>query len=67
MSNLLPQQRLLLELIIKSGDVTVPKKDDGTMLFRTLNECAALRLVSIQSSDADHNIVTVTGAGRKAV
>jgi len=67
MPDLLPQQHLLLELIIKSGDVRLPKKDDGTMLFRTLNECADLRWVSIQSSDTDHNVVTVTDAGRKAV
>jgi hypothetical protein len=67
MNNILPQQRLLLELIIKSGDVTVPKKDNGTMLFRTLNECAQLSWVNILPSDSDHNIATVTSAGRKVV
>ena len=67
MSDILPQQRLLLELIIKSGDVTVPKKDNGTMLFRTLNECADLRWVTIAPADSDHNTATVTSAGRNAV
>jgi len=67
MSELLPQQHLLLELIIKSGDVTIPKEDDGTMLFRTLKECADLRWVSVMPSGNDMQTATVTNLGRKAI
>lgn len=66
MSDILPQQRLLLELIMMSGDVTVPKKDDGTMIYRTLAECKGLGWVSVISSNADNNTATVTAKGRKA-
>ncbi|PHS78130.1 MAG: hypothetical protein COB59_08705 [Rhodospirillaceae bacterium] len=67
MSDLLPQQHLLLELILMSGDISVPKKDDGSVLFRTLKECEGLRLVTITPSGDDHNTAMVTRLGRKAL
>ena len=67
MADLLPQQRLLLELIMMSGDVTVPKKDDGSMLYRTLKECQKLRWVSVVPAGEDAELATVTHLGRKAV
>lgn len=67
MSDLLPQQHLLLELLQMSGDISVPKKDDGSVLYRTLKECEALRLVSMAPSGNDHNTAMVTRLGRKSL
>ncbi|PCI42054.1 MAG: hypothetical protein COB46_01645 [Rhodospirillaceae bacterium] len=67
MSDLLPQQHLLLELIQMSGDISVPKRDDGSVLFRTLKECEDLRLVAVTPDGDDHNTATVTLRGRKAL
>jgi hypothetical protein len=37
---MLPQQRLLLELLTMSGDIAVPMEAKGTILWRTIDECA---------------------------
>ena len=67
MSDILPQQQLLLELIMMSGDVTVPKNDDGTMIYRTLKECSGFGWVSVLPGKSNSDIATVTAEGRKAI
>lgn len=36
---LLPQQQLVLELLRTSGDIAVMQSAEGTILWRTLQEC----------------------------
>ena len=67
MADLLPQQRLLLELIQMSGDISVPKNDDGSVMYRTLKECESFKLISLTPDGDDHNTAMVTNAGRKAL
>lgn len=66
MSNVLPQQRLLLELIQMSGDIAVPVEDDGTVLFRTLQECKANGWITLSLFGAGFNKAHITDTGRKA-
>ena len=66
MTNILPQQRLLLELILMSGDIAVPSEDNGTMLFRTLEECKASGWLTLSLFGAGFNKAHITDAGRIA-
>jgi hypothetical protein len=66
MSAVLPQQRLLLELILFSGDVAVPTEDDGTVLFKTLEECKRKGWITLSLFGAGFNKVHITEAGRVA-
>ncbi|MEG3618425.1 hypothetical protein V5T82_08175 [Magnetovibrio sp. PR-2] len=67
MPEILHQQRLLLELLIKSGDIGVPDVDDGTLLFRTLQECIDHGWITMGHFGAGVDIVKITDAGRAAV
>lgn len=66
MSDILPQQRLLLELILMSGDIAVPLEDNGTVLFRTLEECKSNGWVTLSMFGAGFNKAHITNTGRKA-
>lgn len=66
MSNILPQQRLLLELIIMAGDIAVPSEDNGTMLFRTLEECKSNGWITLSLFGAGFNKAHITDSGRIA-
>ena len=66
MADVLPQQRLLLELIIMAGDIAVPSEDNGTMLWRTLEECKANGWVTLSLFGAGFNKAHITDKGRVA-
>ena len=66
MTNVLPQQRLLLELILMSGDIAVPAESNGTVLFKTLEECQAHGWVTLQTFGAGFNKAHITETGRIA-
>lgn len=67
MPEILHQQRLLLELLIKSGDIGVPDVDDGSILFRTLQECIDRGWITMGHFGAGVEIVKITDAGRAVV
>lgn len=64
MPHVLPQQRLLLELIVQSGDIAVPSDDDGTVLFRTLQECENKGWLKLKLFGQGFNMASVTDLGR---
>ena len=66
MSNILPQQRLLLELILMVGDVAVPSEDNGTVLYKTLEECKRKGWVTLSMFGAGFNKAHITDSGRIA-
>ena len=66
MSAILPQQRLLLELILMAGDVAVPSEDNGTVLFKTLEECKRKGWVTLSMFGAGFNKAHITDSGRIA-
>ena len=66
MANILPQQRLLLELILMSGDIAVPSQDNGTVLFRTLEECKGSGWITLSPFGAGFNKAHITEKGRVA-
>ncbi len=66
MPNILPQQRLLLELILMSGDIAVPAEDNGTVLFRTLEECKSNGWITLSLFGAGFNKAHITDTGRMA-
>jgi hypothetical protein len=66
MPNVLPQQRLLLELIAQSGDIAVPSDDDGTVLFRPLQECEGKGWLKLKPFAQGFNMASVTDLGRTA-
>ena len=66
MADVLPQQQLLLELLSMSGQIAVPKDCEGTILWRTLEECrAAGWLTSVEVSPGLLKI-EITRRGRRA-
>ena len=64
---MLPQQRLLLELLSMSGDIAVPMDAKDTILWRTLDECAQARLVSLDEINDSISRVSVTALGRMSL
>lgn len=66
MSTVLPQQRLLLELILMSGDIAVPSEDNGTVLFKTLEECKRKGWITLSLFGAGFNKAHITESGRVA-
>lgn len=61
---MLPQQRLLLELLTMSGDIAVSTDAKDSILWRTLDECAQQRLVSLGDINTSICRVSVTALGR---
>ena len=66
MATILPQQRLFLELFIMSGDIAVPDAANGTILQRTLKECAQNAWVKTEHVADGFDMVTITNHGRHA-
>lgn len=64
LTEVLPQQQLLLELIRMSGDIAVPAEDDGTVLFRTLQECRDKGWITLSAFGAGFNKAHITELGR---
>lgn len=67
MAKLLPQQRLFLELLVKSGDIGVSDKDDGSMLYRTMKECEKAGWVTVKGFCPGFDKAAITASGRTAV
>jgi hypothetical protein len=59
-----PQQRLLLELLTMSGDIAVPMEAKGTILWRTIDECAQQWLLALNNINDSICRVSVTALGR---
>ncbi len=66
MATILPPQRLLLELFIMSGDIPVPDAANGTILQRTLKECAQNAWVGTEHVADGFDMEMITNLGRKA-
>ena len=67
MNSILPQQRLFLELLIMSGNIALPDKDDGTLLFRTMLECQKIGWITLTPFGSGFSQAKITVSGRKAV
>ncbi len=67
LNNPLPQQKLLLELLDMSGDIAVPSADNGSMLFRTLQECREARWIELSPFGAGFDKAHITVSGRRIV
>lgn len=66
MPSILPQQRLLLELLIASGQIAVPGETQGSILWRTLEECRQARWITWVDIAPGFISISITGAGRIA-
>jgi len=64
---ILPQQQLLLELLIMSGDIAIADHMDGSILDRTLQECAANGWVDVEKISPGFRKAIITDKGRRAV
>lgn len=67
MADILHQQRLFLELLVMSGNIAMPDKDDGTVLFRTMKECESAGWVATKQFGAGFSQASVTESGRRVV
>jgi len=67
MKSILPQQRLFLELLVMSGNIALPDKDDATLLFRTMLECQKLGWITLTPFGSGFNQAQITASGRKVV
>ena len=64
--NLMPQQQLLLELMVMSGDIAVTDLGDGSLLRRTLEECANRGWIEIATISQGFSKASITPKGRAA-
>ena len=64
---MLPQQRLLIELLSMSGDIAVPRDGKDSIFWRTLNECAQKKLITLQDINDSICRVSVTIVGRASL
>lgn len=67
MAEILHQQRLLLELLSMSGNIAVPDKDNGTLLFKTLVECRENGWIELTPFGAGFDKAEITDKGRLAI
>lgn len=67
MPEILHQQRLLLELLVKSGDIGISDCDDGSILYRTLQEALQEGWITIGPFGAGVEVVRITDSGRAVV
>ncbi len=67
MGTILPQQQLLLELLIMSGDIAIADQTQGSILVRTLRECAARGWVEVEKIGPGFSKAIITDKGRQAV
>ncbi len=67
MSAPLPQQRLLLELLVMSGDIAVQELPEGSILWRTIDECKATGWLKVKTISSEFHTVSITGGGRLVI
>lgn len=65
--SLLPQQQLVLELLRMSGEIAVLDTAEGTILWRTLEECRRSRWISWDEVSPGVYSVSLTAGGRRAL
>ncbi len=63
----LPQQRLLLELLVMSGDIAAQELAEGSILWRTIDECKATAWLTVKTIGSGFHTVSITGGGRLVV
>ncbi len=63
--SLLPQQQLVLELLRMSGEIAVLESAEGTILWRTLQECRQNRWIAKTEVSPGVFSVSLTAAGRR--
>lgn len=64
---LLPQQQLVLELLRMSGEIAVPESAEGTILWRTLQECRQAHWILQKEVSPGVFSVSLTATGRRAL
>lgn len=67
MMKILHQQRLLLEVLSMSGNIAVPDKDNGTILFQTLIEAKDAGWITLSPFGTGFDMATITDVGRAAI
>ena len=67
MATPVPQQRLLLELLVMSGDIAVQELPEGSILWRTIDECKATGWLRVKTISSEFHTVSITGGGRLVV
>ena len=63
--SLLPQQQLVLELLRMSGEIAVLESAEGTILWRTLQECRNKLWIIQEEVSPGVFSVSLTAAGRR--
>jgi hypothetical protein len=64
---LLPQQQLVLELLRMSGEIAVLESAEGTILWRTLQECRQAHWIIQKEVSPGVFSVSLTATGRRAL
>ena len=67
MADPLPQQRLLLELLVISGDIAAQELPEGSVLWRTIDECKAAGWLKVKTISSGFHTVSITGGGRLVI
>ena len=67
MNEILHQQRLFLELVVMSGNIALPAKDNGTILYVTMKECEKLGWVTLSPFGEGFKQAKITATGRLQV
>lgn len=65
--SLLPQQQLVLELLRMSGEIAVLDSAEGTILWRTLQECRHSHWITQKEVSPGVYSVSLTAGGRRAL
>ena len=65
--SLLPQQQLVLELLRMSGEIGVMESAEGTILWRTLQECRQAHWIAWKEVSPGVFSVSLTASGRRAL
>ena len=63
----LPQQRLLLELLVMSGDIAAQELAEGSILWRTIDECKSEGWLTAKTISSGFHTVSITGGGRLVI
>ena len=64
-SRLLPQQQLVLELLRMSGEIAILASAEGTILWRTLQECRRHHWITWTEVSPGVFSVSLTAGGRR--
>lgn len=63
-NTLMPQQRLLLELMMMAGDIAITATGEGSVLRRTLDECANRGWIEVNTISQGFSKASITPKGR---